>query len=79
MWIGQTNVRARKNWKAVIEDGEYTPSKDWLERVEKDDFSTKQETDNLNTNLNTEIISEESKEVIDKYIEEQGGQEIPSE
>lgn len=52
-WQAQSSVLARKNWVEAIEKGiptkngpdKYTPAKDWLERREKGDWSTRTETD----------------------------------
>jgi hypothetical protein len=51
VWQNEVNTRARANWIKAIDEGietkngrdYYTPSKDWLERREKQDFSTRQE------------------------------------
>lgn len=47
-WQNEPNLLARKNWIQAIEDGidkkkndTYTPAKEWLERKEKDEFSTR--------------------------------------
>lgn len=50
-WQNEPNIKARRNWLEAIEKGKptkfgddkYTPAKDWLERREKDDFSTREE------------------------------------
>lgn len=49
-WQNEPNLLARKQWLKSIKEGLdkskndiYTPSKDWLERREKDEFSTRQE------------------------------------
>lgn len=53
IWQNTISQMARKNWQDAIKHGKpskfgpdkYTPAKDWLERREKKDFSTKIETD----------------------------------
>lgn len=53
IWQNTISQLARKNWQDAIKHGKpskfgpdkYTPAKDWLERREKKDFSTKIETD----------------------------------
>jgi hypothetical protein len=66
-WRAEPSVKARKNWIEAIENGvptkngmdKYTPAKEWLERREKDAFSTKQKQDNnLNVNVNPTPILE---------------------
>lgn len=50
-WQNEPNIVARRNWIEALEKGKptkfgddkYTPAKDWLERREKDDFSTRGE------------------------------------
>lgn len=50
-WQNEPNVLARRNWIEALKKGnptkygedKYTPSKDWLERKEKDEFSLRQE------------------------------------
>jgi hypothetical protein len=52
-WRAEPSIKAREQWVEAIKNGRptkfgpdvYTPSKEWLERREKDDFSTKTETD----------------------------------
>ena len=44
-WQNEINAKARANWRAKIASGEYGPSKEWLQANEKDDFSTRTETD----------------------------------
>lgn len=65
-WQNEPNLLARKQWLKNIKEGkptkfgndDYTPSKEWLERTEKDEFSTRQE------NINTERTV---KEVVDEF------------
>lgn len=40
-WISEPNEAARRAWIGKIKEGDYTAAKDWLDRIEKDDFSTK--------------------------------------
>lgn len=50
-WMNEVNELARRNWTEAIKNGiptkvgqdYYTPSKDWLERKEKDEFSMRTE------------------------------------
>lgn len=50
-WQNEPNILARKNWIKAIKEGiptkfgpdDYSPSKEWLERREKEDFSTRGE------------------------------------
>lgn len=50
-WQNEINEMARRNWSEAIKNGvptkwgmdTYNPSKDWLERKEKDEFATRQE------------------------------------
>jgi len=52
-WQNEISVIARKQWKKNIIKGrptkfgidDYTPSKEWLERIDRDDFSTRSESD----------------------------------
>ena len=44
-WIEWPNTLARRNWIAKLNDQEYIASKEWLERRDRDDFSTKQVTE----------------------------------
>ena len=65
-WQNEPNLLARKQWIKNIKEGkptkfgndDYTPSKEWLERTEKDEFSTRQE------NINTERTV---KEIVDEF------------
>jgi hypothetical protein len=78
-WQNEINVIARKQWKSAIIEGKptkfgpdmYTPSKEWLERIERDDFAirTQSQTDNTNTNLNTEIKDDDDKPAEQKLQE----------
>lgn len=53
VWQNEISLIARKNWKKAIKKGVptkhgpdlYSPSKEWLERREKDDFSTRSEVE----------------------------------
>lgn len=42
-WQNEINAKARANWRAKIAQQDYAASKDWLERNEKDTFSTREE------------------------------------
>lgn len=42
-WQNEINAKARQNWRARIASGDYEPSKQWLERVEKNEFSLRSE------------------------------------
>ncbi len=50
-WQNEINILARKQWHTAISIGRpskfgldtYTPAKEWLERKEKDEFSTREE------------------------------------
>lgn len=50
-WQNEISDLARREWKKAIKNGRpskygpdrYTPARDWLERKEKDEFSTRQE------------------------------------
>lgn len=63
MWQNELSIKARKQWAKAIELGRetsfgvdtYSPAKDWLERVEKEVFSLKQETDNTNKNVDIPV------------------------
>lgn len=52
-WQNEISVLARSEWKDAIVNGRptangmdrYTPSKEWLERVERKEFSTRTEAD----------------------------------
>lgn len=44
-WQNEINAKARANWRAKIASGDYEPSKQWLEKNERDDFGIKTETD----------------------------------
>lgn len=52
-WRNELNIQARKQWEKAIKEGvptkygpdTYGPAKDWLERMERDEFSTKQNVD----------------------------------
>jgi len=52
----QPNMLAKNNWLSKIKDGDYTASKDWLERKAKDEFSLKQELEQTG-DLNINVIS----------------------
>jgi hypothetical protein len=39
------NVKALENWNAKLDEGDYTASKEWLERRMKEVFSTKSESE----------------------------------
>ncbi len=64
-WQNEPNLLARKQWIKNIKEGkptkfgadDYTPSKEWLERTEKDEFSTRQE--NINTERSIQEIIDE--------------------
>lgn len=53
---GSVNVKARENIANKISKGDVDSSKWWLERVEKDTFSTKVETE-LGGNVSIQIVS----------------------
>ena len=42
-WKDTTNILARQSWQQKISKWDYLASKEWLERREKKDFSTKSE------------------------------------
>ena len=42
-WQNEISAKARANWRMKIASQDYAASKDWLERNEKDPFSTRQE------------------------------------
>ena len=52
-WQNEINILARSEWKDAIINGRptangmdrYTPSKEWLERIERKEFSTRTEAD----------------------------------
>lgn len=44
-WQNEINAKARANWRARVASGDYEPSKQWLEKNERDDFGIKTETD----------------------------------
>jgi transcriptional regulator with XRE-family HTH domain len=44
-WIKEPSRLAMMNWVDKVKEGDYQASKDWLERKEKDEFSTKTEND----------------------------------
>lgn len=83
-WQSEPNIEARKQWVKAIKQGRetsfgvdtYTPAKEWLERVEKEVFSTKQETDNLNKNVDVPMDEslppeERLKQILDRIKEAQ--------
>lgn len=77
-WIADANIKARKVWVSEIENGNYQASKEWLERKEKDEFSLKQEITQESLNLNPIIEDNESKRIIDKYLNQQRFEKISS-
>lgn len=42
-WRNSISANARQVWKDSIDKGNYIASKEWLERIEKETFSTRQE------------------------------------
>lgn len=42
-WRNEINAKARANIRARVASGDYGASKDWLERIEKDEFSLRNE------------------------------------
>lgn len=40
-WQNEISAKARENWREQIRGGDYQASKDWLERREKREFSTR--------------------------------------
>ena len=44
-WQNEMAAKARQNWRKQISNGNFDASKQWLERTEKDDFSTKTENE----------------------------------
>jgi len=78
-WQNEISAKARANWRAKIASGEYLPSIQWLERNEKDDFSTKTETDVTTggEKINSiSTMSPEAQEAIRKIYEEETKKKI---
>jgi hypothetical protein len=61
-WRNMVSAQARKNWAGKIKDTDYTASKDWLERREKNEFSTRQEMTGADGD---NLIPEETKSKVD--------------
>lgn len=74
-WRAEPSVLARKNWVEAIREGKptkfgpdrYTPAKEWLERREKSEFSTRTETDV--TTKGDKITDDIPREVLDEANE----------
>jgi hypothetical protein len=74
-WQNEINAKARANWRAKIASGDFEPSKQWLERTEKDDFSIKTETD-ITTGgekINGDIV-EKVTSALDEYFAQRNTQ-----
>ena len=55
------NIKAKSNWYDEIKQGNYTSSKEWLERRDKEHFSTRQEVEqNSKVELKAEISALDS-------------------
>lgn len=63
----QPNIKAKMNWISKIKDKDYQASKEWLERKSRDEFSTKQVTDN--NVVIEEMLSSEQQDKINKLLE----------
>lgn len=66
-WQEKISEKARQNWQEEIEKGNYIASKEWLERKNKDEFSTRQET--TGAEGNPIEITVEKKTKINKLLE----------
>lgn len=42
-WQNEPNAMARANWIAKMTEGDYTASKEWISKKEKDEFADRQE------------------------------------
>ena len=47
-WQNEPNMLARTNWIAKMAEGDYTASKDWISKKEKDEFSERVEQTGAN-------------------------------
>lgn len=54
-----TNVslKARANWVRLIQSGDYRASKEWLERMEPEDFSLKTSRQSLSSGSNEIVVT----------------------
>ena len=64
------NIQAKVNWIKKIQTNNYQASKEWLERKSRDEFSLKQFTDSLNTNLNLDLTPEDIDSMTMNELEE---------
>ena len=55
-WQNEISEMARENWRNKIKSGDFTASKEWLIRKEKDEFCTKQESTDLQDQSTTTDI-----------------------
>lgn len=79
-WQNEPNILARKQWIKAISTGidkkendSYTPAKDWLERREKSDFSTRTENtgkDGKDLIPQFVVSTKESKEELEKLYKD---------
>ena len=77
-WQNEPNILARRQWIKALEHGidkavdTYTPSKEWLERKEKDEFSTRKENtgaDGKDLIPQFVVSTKEAKEELEKLYE----------
>lgn len=77
-WQKEPNVLARKNWIDALKfgkptkfgDDKYTPAKEWLERMEKDEFSSRQEHTGANGKDLTPTIPDDKINAIREEFEQ---------
>lgn len=65
-WQNEVNDLARTNWIEKIKAKDYNASKDWLDRKEKGEFSTKSIVEHENPSV--VVLNSEDKEKFNKFF-----------